>query len=171
MAPGALNTLLVVLATALAAGPAGGADPPTLKDRAAAIERVSTEGDGARVVIGYLSRKLHTPVDELRTERARTGLNWGELLIANLVSRTAGLSVEQVAGEFQSGMSWEDIARAHGANLEPLVIDVARTQEIVEQRKEDKAPIVTQGEGAKRAGSGAHPGSEAGGGMGKGRRN
>jgi len=57
-------------------------------------------------------------------------------------------------------------------NLEKLEVDVASTQEIVEQREEDKGPTTTQGEGTKRPGSGAHQaGSEAGAGTGRGRRN
>jgi hypothetical protein len=166
-----MSVPLVVLAIVLAVALARGAEPPTLEDRAAAIERVSTERDGARVVIGHLSRKLQMPVDELRRERQRTGLGWGELLIANLVSRTAGLTVDQVAGEFRSGKSWEDIARTHHVNLETLAEDVDRTQETVEQREEDRAPTVTQGNGSKHPGSTGHPrGDDAGAGTGRGRR-
>jgi hypothetical protein len=61
-----------VLALLLASGPAGVADPPTLGERAAVIERVSTEPDGTRV-LGHLSRTLQAPTDELRTQREQTG--------------------------------------------------------------------------------------------------
>jgi hypothetical protein len=165
------SALLSVLAVTLAAGVARAADPQTLEDRAAAIERVSTERDGGRVVLGHLSRKLHMPVDDLRTQREQTGLGWGELLIANLVSKASGLTVDQVAGEFRGGMTWEEIALAHHVNVDKLVVDVASTQEIVEDREEDRAPTVTQKEGPRRPGPAAHPaGGEAGEGTGRGRR-
>jgi hypothetical protein len=129
---------------------------------------VSTERDGARVVVGHLSRKLRMPVDDLQTQRKQTGLGWGEILIANLMSRTARLTFDEIVGEFRSGKSWEGIARDHHVNLEKLADDVDRSQEIVEQREEDKAPAVSSGDGSSRRGSAARqPGGDSGAGSGR----
>ncbi len=146
-------------------GPAWGAEP-TLAERAAAIERVSTQSDGARVVIGHLSRTLHIPSDTLQTQRTQTGLGWGELLIANRLSGDKGLTFDQVVAEFRSGKSWEAIARDHKVNLDKLTSDVQRSQEIVEQREEDKSPHLTTDNASGRASPGA---GQRGGGTGKGR--
>jgi hypothetical protein len=155
------RVLLLAVAAAVLVGPAWGVDPITLEERAAVIERVSTEPDGARVVIGHLSRTLHMPTDELRTQRMQTGLGWGDLLVANLISKMAGLTFDQVAGEFGSGKSWEAIARDHQVNLEKLAGDVDRSEEIVERREEDRPPVVSSGDGSSRRGPN---GSQSGGG-------
>jgi hypothetical protein len=133
-------SVVTALTLVLGVGPAWSADPPTLEGRAAAIERVSTQFDGARVVIGHISRKLRMPSDTLQAQRKQTGLGWGELLIANRLSKEKELTFAQVVAEFRSGKSWEQIARDHRVDLERLRDDVRRSQEVVEQREEDRPP-------------------------------
>ena len=79
---------LVAITVFLAVGFAWGADPPTLEELAAGIDRVRTGPDGERVVAGHISRKLAVSVEVLRAQRARTGLDWGDLLVANLLCKT-----------------------------------------------------------------------------------
>jgi hypothetical protein len=153
--PAALLLVLLVLA---GAAPAGGADPPTLAERAAAIERASTAPDGFRVVVGHVSRELGIPVDVLRGQRAQTGLDWGALLIANRLARETGLTLEQVVAESRRGTSWEDIARAHNVDVAKLAGAVANTQSIVERRAEDKAPPPMQWKSTAPPGSGGPTG-------------
>jgi len=136
-------SILMVIALALGAGPARAANPPTLEESAAAIERVSTERDGIRVVVGHLSRKLRISGDTLQEQRKQTGLNWGQLLIANRLSKEKDLTFDQVVAEFKSGKSWETIATDHKVDLEKLTEDVRRTQEVVQTREEDHpAPML-----------------------------
>src|SRR5881296_1390474 len=93
----------------LATGLIWGAARPTLEELAAAIERVRTGPDGERVVVGHISRKLAVSVEALRAQHARTGLGWGELLIANLLlSKTTKLTVDHVVAEFRGGKGWAD---------------------------------------------------------------
>ncbi len=136
---------LIALAVALGPGPAGGADPPTLEERAAAIERASTAPDGTRVVVGHISRELRIPVETLRTQRTQTGLGWGEILIANRLAKGTGLTFDQIVAEFRSGKGWGDIARDHTLDLDRLMSAVQRSQEVVEQRAEDRAPHTDAG--------------------------
>ena len=164
-----ISVLLTAVVVAFAGGPVRGADSPTLEERAVAIERVVEEPDGARVVIGHLSRKLHIPTDELQTQHKETGLGWGELLVANLVSRMGKVTVAQVVGEFRNGQTWETIARDHHVNLDKLEDAVEGSQEIVERREEDRAPATSSGDGSKRRSSGPRAG-DAGAGAGRTRR-
>ena len=136
-----------------AIGSTWGADPPTLEELAAGIEKVRSGPDGERIVVGHISRKLDTSVDALRTQRAQTTLAWGDLLIANLLSKNAKVSVDSVAAELKSGKTWEDIARRHNARLDELINDVRQSQESMEQRAEDRAPPRTQSPASQ--GSGA----------------
>jgi len=165
---------LIGLIAALNVGPAWSADPTTLAERAAAIERASTQPDGTRVVIGHLSRKLGVPVDTLRRQRTQTDLNWGELLIANRLVKETRLGLDQIVAEFRGGKSWEEIARARGADLDKLREDVKLSQDAVEQRSEDRGMTPTakspDGSSSTSAGStgqgAASPGSSSSGGPG-----
>jgi len=135
--------LWAVSALGLVVSPASGSDPSTLEERAVAIDHVLTEPDGARVVIGHVSRKLRVASDTLKEQQTQTGLGWGELLVAHLIAKMGTLEFDQVVKEFRAGTDWEGIARAHRVNLEKLDADVAQSQEIVEQREEDRAPATT----------------------------
>ena len=157
--------ILVALAVVLGVKPAWSGEPP-LEERAASIERSSKAPDGERVVVGHISRKLGISVETLRSQRTRAGLSWGEVLIANLLSKAAGLTFDQVVTEFQSGKGLEDVARDHKLDLGKLASEVQRSQEVVEQRAEDRRPRGDMGTqpdpptpAARRPGFGAGPGS------------
>ena len=131
---------LVAIAVFLAVGLSWGADPPTLEELAAAIDRARTGPDGERVVAGHISRKLAVSVESLRVQRARTGLDWGDLLIANLLCKTKEPTVDHVAAERKGGAGWSDIARHHNVNLDQLREEVQQSQQAMEQRSEDRGP-------------------------------
>jgi hypothetical protein len=132
----------IVLAAALGCAAIAGAQAASLADTAAAIDHVLTEREGYRVVVGHISRVLGITVDTLRDQQRQSGLSWGQMLVAHRLSREAKTTVsfEQVAVDFRSGKSWEDIARAYGVDLAPLVTTLQRSQAAVEQRSEDRAP-------------------------------
>ena len=132
--------VLFVLAAVLGATPAWSAEPATLAERATAIERASTAPDGYRVVVGHISRELGIGVDELRTQRMRTGLDWGAIFIANRLARETGLAFDEVVAEYRRGKAWEQIVGDHKVDLPKLISAVERTQGVVERRAEDKAP-------------------------------
>ena len=132
--------VFVVLAIVLGVNPAWAADPATLADRATAIERASNAPDGYRVVVGHISRELSLAVDVLRTQRLRTGLDWGAIFIANRLARETGLTFDEVVAEYRSGKAWEQIVGDHKVDLPKLISTVERTQGVVERRAEDKAP-------------------------------
>ncbi len=150
MRPSALRaaaSVAIVLTVVLANGFARGAAAPTLGERAAAIEQASKAPDGERVVVGHLSRALRLSAETLRTQRAQTGLSWGELLIVNRLAKESGLAFANIVAEFRSGRSWEQIAGAHAVNLDKLMREVQSSQEMVEQRAEDPSPPQTHLEG------------------------
>ena len=69
------------------------------------------------------------------------------MLIAHRLSREAKpkATFEQVVADFRNGKSWEDIAGTYNADLARLTAIVQRSQVIVEQRAEDRAPPATGG--------------------------
>src|SRR5262249_18293443 len=122
--------------------------PPTLADRAAAIERTAEEPDGERVVLGHLSRKLNMSAETLRAQRAQTGLGWGDVFIANRLALETQTPFETLVAEMRGGQDWESIARAHGADLTRLESDMRASEEAMEQRSEDKSPHATTAPGS-----------------------
>ena len=135
-----MRAALVAAALVLSAAPAWAADPATLAERATAIERASTAPDGFRVVVGHLSRELGVPVDMLRAQRLRSGLDWGAIFIANRLARETGMTFDEVVAAYRTGKTWEVIVQDHKLDLEKLSSAVQRTQDVVERRAEDKAP-------------------------------
>jgi len=131
---------LVAITVFLAVGLTWGVGPPTLEELAAAIDRVRTGPDGERVVAGHISRKLAVSVAVLRAQQAQTKLGWGELLIANLLSKASKLTLDQVVAEFRSGKGWADLAHHHNVGLDELIAEVRQSQQAMEQRSEDRAP-------------------------------
>jgi hypothetical protein len=53
--------------------------------------------------------------------RAPSRRPWGDLLIANRLSRQAALTYDQVVAEFRGGKGWEAIARNHGVDVTALM--------------------------------------------------
>lgn len=136
IAPAVLVTFMMVVLAAHA----WGTETITLAERAAAIERAAQAPDGERVVLGHISRKLRMSSDTLRQQRARTGLGWGDLLIANLLSTATGRTFDDVVAEFRNGKGWEATARDYHVDPARLANDVQHSQDIVEHQAEDRAP-------------------------------
>ena len=154
--------MAIALALALTAAPGWGADgTPTLEEIAAAIDQVAQEPDGDRVVVGHISRTLAMSAETLRTERARIGLGWGDLLIAHRLSREPGPLLDEVVAELKRGKSWKEIV-GDRMDLAILVAEIQRSQEIIEARGEDKGPRAT--------GTSKSPARQAPGGGGRGSR-
>ena len=141
-----LVALVALLLTSVAHGEA-----PALPELAAAIDRAATEPDGDRVVVGHISRTLAVSAETLRTDRARTGLGWGDLLIAYRLSHEGDLPFEEIVADVRGGKAWPAIVGDH-MDLATLVAEVDRSREMIERRSEDKGPAV--GRAPARSGGG-----------------
>jgi hypothetical protein len=152
------GAVLVAFTLVLAAPSVESAEPPTLEDRAMAIEQAAARPDGDRVVLGHISRKLRIPTDTLRSQRARTGRGWGELLIGNRLAALTGRPFEELVAELGTGGSWAEIAGRHGVDVSALLTYVQQSQETIEQRSEDRgpAPATADAPTAHSGGGGAH---------------
>ena len=85
----------------------------TVASRAANVDRISTA--------------TGVPVATLQTERASTGLGWGSLEKAHLLSNATGQSFDDVVALHQSGQGWGKIAHDNGLNLGRLVSTANRS--------------------------------------------
>ncbi len=86
-----------------------------VSSHAANVDRISTE--------------TGVPVATLQTERASTGLGWGSLENAHLLSNASGQSFDSIVALHQSGEGWGKIAHDNGLNLGKLVSDAHRSSQ------------------------------------------
>lgn len=103
-----------------------------LDDQAAAVNRSARTPEGERVVADRLSRDLGIPATTLEAQRQQTKLGWGELLIANRLAQTTGLTFDKVVSEFRSGKGWGQMAGEHNVNLGKLVSEVRESRQAAE---------------------------------------
>ena len=74
-----------------------------------------------------ISTATGVPIETLQAERASTGLGWGSLEKAHLLSNATGQSFDNVVALHQSGQGWGKIARNNGLNLGTLVSNAHRS--------------------------------------------
>src|SRR5205823_9743174 len=81
-----------------------------------------------------ISAQTGIPVATLQSERASTGLGWGELenahLLANgLAANGSSLTFNDLVAMHQAGEGWGKIARDNGLNFGRLVSDAHRSSQ------------------------------------------
>jgi len=76
-----------------------------------------------------ISTATGVPIETLRAERASTGLGWGSLEKAHLLSNATGQSFDDVVALHQSGQGWGKIAHDNGLNLGRLVSTANRSSQ------------------------------------------
>jgi hypothetical protein len=76
-----------------------------------------------------ISDETGVPVDTLQTERTSTGLGWGELENAHLLSNATGQSFDDIVALHQGGEGWGKIARDNGLKLGDIVSAAHRSSQ------------------------------------------
>jgi hypothetical protein len=76
-----------------------------------------------------ISTATGVPIETLQAERASTGLGWGSLEKAHLLSNATGQSFDDVVALHQSGKGWGKIAHDNGLNLGRLVSNANRSSQ------------------------------------------
>ena len=85
----------------------------TVTSRAANLDRISAA--------------TGVPVETLQAERASTGLGWGGIEKAHLLSNATGQSFDDIVALHRSGQGWGKIAHNNGLNLGRLVSNANRS--------------------------------------------
>jgi hypothetical protein len=76
-----------------------------------------------------ISDETGVPVDTLQAERTSTGLGWGELETAHLLSNATGQSFDDIVALHQGGEGWGKIARDNGLKLGDVVSAAHRSSQ------------------------------------------
>jgi len=102
-----------------------------------------------------ISTATGVPIETLQAERASTGLGWGSLEKAHLLSNATGQSFDNVVALHQSGQGWGKIAHDNGVNLGTLVSNAHRSSNATMHAKNTRTTHgksgkhVAKGHGAK----------------------
>jgi hypothetical protein len=74
-----------------------------------------------------ISSESGVPVDTLQAQKSATGLGFGDLETANLLTKASGQSFDAVVAKFKAGEGWGKIAHDMGLNLGKIVSDAHRS--------------------------------------------
>ena len=100
-------------------------------------------------VFDRLSSELGVSADTLKQQKQQNSLSYGQLFMANSLSRSSGKSVNTIVSEFRSGKGWGQIARENNVSLGEIVSNARRTEgglrldhaTAVDKEKRNKADI------------------------------
>jgi hypothetical protein len=79
-------------------------------------------------VVTRISSETGVPVATLQSERATTGLGWGELEKAHLLANASGKSFDSIVAMHKAGEGWGKIAHQNGLNLGRIVSNAHRPE-------------------------------------------
>jgi hypothetical protein len=82
-----------------------------------------------------ISTATGVPIETLQAERASTGLGWGGIEKAHLLSNATGQSFDNIVALHQSGQGWGKIAHDNGRNLGRLVSNANRSSQAASHAK------------------------------------
>jgi hypothetical protein len=80
-------------------------------------------------VLTRISDETGVPVDTLQTERASTGLGYGELETAHLLANASGQNFDDIVAMHKAGEGWGKIAHDNGLNLGKIVSSAHRSDQ------------------------------------------
>jgi hypothetical protein len=85
------------------------------------------DASGSAHVLTRISSESGVPVDTLQAQKSATGLGFGDLETANLLTKASGQSFDAVVAKFKAGEGWGKIAHDMGLNLGKIVSDAHRS--------------------------------------------
>ena len=94
-----------------------GVQAATIKQTVAQINADANKPGGPEQVLKSISASTHVPVATLEKEKAKSGLNYGDLYAAHAIASASGKSFDQIAGLKAKGQTWDQIADANGVSL------------------------------------------------------
>jgi hypothetical protein len=105
-------------------------DPDSEKGKARSEESRQTndaDASGSTHVLTRISSESGVPVETLQAQKSATGLGFGDLETANLLTKASGQSFAAVVAKFKAGEGWGKIAHDMGLNLGKIVSDAHRS--------------------------------------------
>ena len=95
-----------------------GVQAATIKQTISQINADANKPGGPEQVLKSISASTHVPVATLEKEKAKSGLNFGDLYAAHAIANAAGKSFDQIASMKTKGQTWDKIAEANNVSLD-----------------------------------------------------
>lgn len=89
----------------------------TITQTIARINADANKPGGPQQVLKSISASTHVPVATLEKEKAKSGLNYGDLYAAHAIANASGKSFADIAAMKAKGQTWDQIADANGVSL------------------------------------------------------
>ena len=104
---------LLVLASVIAVGVKAASISTTIAN----INADANKPGGPEQVLKSISASTHVPVATLETQRAKSGLSYGDLFIAHSIAKASGKKFEEIAALKTKGQTWDKIADDNNVSL------------------------------------------------------
>ena len=108
-----------------------------------ARQRNHADTTGGTDVSTRISSETGVPINILQAQKSATGLGYGDLEAANLLTKASGQSFDAVVAKFKAGEGWGKIAHDMGLNLGKIVSDAHRSslknsgKQLVQEKSEN----------------------------------
>lgn len=89
----------------------------TIKQTIASINADASKPGGPERVLKSISASTGVPVATLEKQKAKTGLNYGDIFAAHAIAKAAGKNFDQIASLKAKGQSWDKIAEENNVSL------------------------------------------------------
>ena len=119
----------------------------TIKQTIASINADASKPGGPETVLKSISKSTGVPVATLEKQKAKTGLNYGDVFAAHAIAKASGKSFDQIAALKAKGQTWDKIAednnvslggqksaKTTGANVSPT--PAPRTKTLAEEQRD-----------------------------------
>ena len=94
-----------------------GVNAATISQTIARINADANKPGGPEQVLKSISASTHVPVATLEKEKAKSGMNYGDLYAAHAIANASGKSFADIAAMKAKGQTWDQIADANGVSL------------------------------------------------------
>jgi hypothetical protein len=95
-----------------------GVSAATINQTIARINADANKPGGPEAVLKSISASTHVPVATLEKQKAKSGLNYGDLYAAHAIAKAAGKSFDQIASMKTKGQTWDKVAEANNVSLD-----------------------------------------------------
>ena len=90
---------------------------PTIKQTIASINAEASEPEGAAKVVKSISKSTGVPAATLESQKASTGLTYGDIFAAHSIAKASGKTFDQIASLKVKGQTWDRIAEDNNVSL------------------------------------------------------
>lgn len=89
----------------------------SIRQTIASINADAQKPGGPERVLKSISASTHIPVATLEKEKAKSGLSFGDLYVANAIASASGKKFDEIVGLKRKGQTWDKIADDNNVSI------------------------------------------------------